>query len=184
MPVEIFVTLIAGGLALVGTALGAYLNKRSALSTARELAEIDRFKYTQDRIWDFRKESYTVILSRLKEAYNHAGKVRDGYLDEQQHPEAYHGSDGRRKDETAAWSAWNECTAEFEKNRLTLSENFVAEFQRLVQAISQIDEHDLPPDIAWAEAECFSVAYPKLLAIAVDEIAPSKPAKIGESSTN
>lgn len=178
LSIDIVVVLIGGGFALLGTILGAYLNKRTALSTAKELAEIERFKYTQDRIWDFRKEAYTEILAHLKEASNYAERVRDGYHDEQMHPEAYHGSDRRPKDEAAAWDAWTRCKTAFVANRLTLSEDFTAEFQSLRDALGAIDEHDLPPDIAWAEAECYSAAYPKLLNIALAEIAPSSPARI------
>ncbi|WP_170573532.1 hypothetical protein [Ruegeria atlantica] len=178
METEVLVVLISGGMALFGTYLGAYLNRRSAISTAREMVEIERFKYTQDRIWDFRKEAYTAILARLKEALVHSQKVSDGYHDEHHHPEAYHGSEARQKDDAAAWKAWADCKAEFENSRLTLSDEFVDEFASLVNALKHIDEDDLPPDIAWEEAKCFSSAYPKLLEIAKQEIAPSQPTNV------
>lgn len=175
MNIGIVEVLIGGGFALLGTILGAYLNKRATLSTARELAEIERFKYTQDRIWDFRKESYTAILAHLKQASVNADKVSEGYHDELRHPEEYHGSDDRFKGTRATWEAWEECKSEFEANRLTLSNDFVSEFQRLIDALGAIDQYDLPPDIAFAEAECFTDAYPKLLTVALSEIAPAAP---------
>ncbi len=168
-------------MALVGTILGAYLNSRSAVSTARELVEIDRFKYTQDRIWDFRKDAYTAILAQLGEASVHYQRTSDGYNDGYHHPETYHGSEARQKDRAAAWRAWSDCKSDFDNNRLTLSDEFVAEFQNLQTALKQIDENDLPPDIAWAEANCFSAAYQKLLEIAKNEITPNQPPKIGRN---
>lgn len=179
MTSEVIVVLIGGGFALLGTFLGAYLNKRATLSTARELAEIERYKYAQDRIWDFRKESYTAILAHLKQASTYADKVSDGYHDEQSHPETYHGSDARHKETKIAWESWGECKSAFEANRLTLSNAFVAEFQKIKDCLAAIDEYDLPPDIAFAEAQCFSDAYPKLLAVALEEIAPASPDTIG-----
>ncbi|WP_299984743.1 hypothetical protein [uncultured Ruegeria sp.] len=178
---EVVVAVIGGGSALIGTFLGAYLNKRATLSTARELVEIERFKYAQDRIWDFRKESYTVILAHLRKASNFADKVFAGYCDEQQHPEVYFASDDRKNDDIASWSAWDTCRAVFEDNLLTLSDDFAQQFNLLVHSFRTIDDNDLPPEVAHKRAEIFSTFYPKLLRIAQDEIAPSKVKRLGET---
>jgi len=175
MSIGIVEVLIGGGFALLGTFLGAYLNKRATLSTARELAEIERFKYTQDRIWDFRKESYTVILAHLRRATDHADKVFAGYCDEQQHPEAYFASEERRRDEDETWAAWADCEKEFEDSRLTVSDDFAKQFQLLRHSFRELSEHDLPPETAHKAQEIFNSFYPKLLQIAQDEIAPTAP---------
>ena len=175
MGTEITAVLIGGGFALMGTILGAYLNKRATLATARELAEIERFKYTQDRIWDFRKESYTTILAHLRRAADHADKVFAGYCDAQRHPEEYFASEERQKDEDATWSAWADCKKEFEDSRLTVSDEFAKQFQLLRHSFRLIDENDLPPEVAHKAQEIFNSFYPKLLQIAQDEIAPTEP---------
>jgi len=172
---EIIAVLIGGGFALLGTYLGAYLNKRATLSTAKEMAEIERFKYTQDRIWDFRKESYTAILAHLRRATDHADKVFAGYCDEQYHPEEYFASEGRRKDEDATWAAWADCKKLFEDSRLTISDDFAKQFQLLRHSFRVISEHDLPPESAQKAQDIFNAFYPKLLQIAQNEIAPTSP---------
>ncbi|WP_170411284.1 hypothetical protein [Ruegeria atlantica] len=174
---EIAAVLLGGGFAILGTFLGAYLNKRATLSTARELAEIERFKYAQDRIWDFRKETYTAILAHLRRASNHADRVFSGYCDEQMHPETYFASDSRKEDEEAKWAAWVDCRKEFEDNLLTLSDDFTKQFYLLIHSFKIIDDNDLPPEAAQKAADIFNGFYPKLLRIAQNEIAPSRPNK-------
>lgn len=176
-PIELLVALVGGGMALIGTILGAYLNQRSAVNTAREMAEIERFKYTQDRIWDFRKESYTAILASLKEASLNADRVNEGYHDEQSHPEIYHASDACKTLVQASWEAWSRSKEAFEKGRLTLSNDFVEGFGAIADDLSAVSEHDLPPEQAWKEAEAFRNGHRRLLVIALNEIAPNKPLK-------
>lgn len=180
-PIELLVALVGGGFALIGTLggafLGAYLNRRSAVETAREMAEIERFKYTQDRIWDFRKESYTTILASLKEASLNADRVNEGYHDEQSHPEIYHASDAHKTFAQASWESWSKSKEAFEKGRLTLSNDFVEAFGAIADHLSAVSENDLPPEQAWREAEAFRNGHRRLLGIALNEIAPNKPLK-------
>lgn len=173
MQTTVIVSIIGGSFALVGAALGAVLNRWTSLSTAREIAKSERLKYTQDRLWDCRKESYTTILACLKETSKFADLVRDGYHDDEMPAEGYHSSDERRSQETALWKSWEACKADFEKNRLLLSQKFVTEFQYLLDSLAAVDKYNLPPDVAWDNARCFSAAHPRLLAIARGEIAPS-----------
>lgn len=175
MELEIAVVLIGGCFALLGTILGAHLNKRSTLSTARELAEIERFKYTQDRIWDFRKESYTAILAHLNKALTEARKLHVGYLDEQSHPETFFASEERKNIEEAMWAAWKDCRQEFEHSRLTVSDDFAKQFQLLMHGFRLVDDNDLPPEKAEKLSDIFDGGYYRLLGVAQDEIAPATP---------
>lgn len=178
MSAEVIAVLIGGCFALIGTLLGAYLNKRATLTTARDLAEIERFKYTQDRIWDFRKESYTVILAHLRRAADHADRLFAGYCDEQRHPEQYFESEERQQEEDATWSAWADCRKAFEESRLTISDDFAKQFQLLRHSFRTISDQDLPPEAAHKAQEILNSFYANLLEIAQDEIAPTKPPTI------
>ena len=169
---EIIAVLIGGVFALCGTFLGAALNKRATLSTAHELANIERLKYTQDRIWDARKDCYNEVLSHLESAAQAAQRMNDGYNDGQMSAHAYDSSKARTRDSKATWESWRSCKTVVENNRLSISDDFFAEFDNLRDSISETlrDDHGLPPDVALSQSTCFSNAYPKLLSIAQREV--------------
>lgn len=173
IPTEILAVVIAGVFGIGGSYLGAHLNGRSAISTAKGLAEIDRLKYTHDRIWDFRKESYTTILGQLHDVVVLADKIADMYFDEHVNPEEYYEGKHRIEDERSLWGTWTECKKEFHLRRLTLSDAFVAAFENTIGCIAGIDDEGLPPIEARSVATCFEKGHAALLAIALDEIAPT-----------
>ncbi|MBB3881176.1 hypothetical protein [Sphingomonas pseudosanguinis] len=72
---------------LGGTFLGSWLQRRSALKTAKDMIQIERHKYTQDRLWDVRKEAYTSIIAGLRATAKAANVVNDGFNDGYMHPE-------------------------------------------------------------------------------------------------
>jgi hypothetical protein len=172
---------IAGTLA--GTFLGSWLNRRTTLSTALDIAEVERHKYTQDRLWDHRKDSYTAILAGLRATSKHAYTVDRGYNGGEMHPEEYHASDERTIQVRTLWDKWRETESEYESARLLLSDAFVARFEKIGDDLNAVDIDDLPPCIHSDFADIFRSAVPEMLAIAQAEIAPPLSAKVRSSQT-
>lgn len=171
----VLVALIGVAGILGGTFLVALLNRKTATSTTLMMAKIESQRYLDRRIWDTRKESYSLILLKLTEARKYADYMNDGYSsDGEIHPEAYHASEDRKKHQQHKWTAWSECKSEFDKNHLVLSADFVTAFQELVDDLATISEHDMLPDIALRQAEYFRKAHSRLLRLAKDEFASSR----------
>lgn len=76
---EIVVAAISTGGALGGTWLGAFLNRRSALDTARQLADVEQLKYAQQRLWDERKVAYTELLAAITSMEQTASALSFGW---------------------------------------------------------------------------------------------------------
>lgn len=160
---------------LGATYLGALLNRKTATSTALMMANIERQKHLDRKIWDTRKESYSLILIRLSEASKYANHMDDGYSSGGDiHPEEYHSSEECRTHEQRKSAAWSECKAEFDKNHLVLSADFVTAFQDLVDDLATISEHDMLPYVAPKQAEYFRNGHSRLLQIAKEEFATSR----------
>lgn len=174
MPTEIVAVLLAGVLAIFGTAIGAWINSRNTVSTARALAEIERLKYAQDRLWDFRKEAYTEILARLSEASNAADGLDAGYHHSGLHSEEYFVSEERKTLEEKLWEAWRHCWKGFEENRLVVSDDFAKRLS-LTRSALRGSEDMLPPEQASWSSQTLSKAHDELMGIALTEIAPTIP---------
>lgn len=171
----VLVALIGVAGILGGTFLGALLNRKTATSTTLMMANIERQRHLDRRIWDTRKESYSLILLKLTEAGKYAAYMEDGYSPGGElHPEEYHISEECRQHQQRKWAAWSECKVEFDKNHLVLSAAFVTAFQNLVDDLATINEHDMLPDIVPKQAEYFRNAHSRLLQLAKDEFASSR----------
>ena len=171
----VLVALISVAGILGGTYLGALLNRKTTTSTALMMAKIESQRHLDRRLWDTRKESYSLILLKLTEARKYADYMDDGYSsDGELHPEVYHASEEREKHQRRNWAAWSECKSEFDKNHLVLSADFVIAFQELVDDLATISEHDMLPYIAPRQAEYFRNAHTRLLQLAKDEFASSR----------
>ena len=117
----VLVALIGVAGILGGTFLGALLNRKTATSTTLMMANIERQRHLNRRIWDTRKESYSLILLKLTEAKKYADYMDDGYSSGGEiHPEEYHASEECRTHQQNKWEAWSECKSEYDKNHLVL----------------------------------------------------------------
>lgn len=183
MKTEILVALIAfSGViitiigTLAGTILGTHLSKKSSVSAAKELAELERIKYTHDRLWDARKDTYAAMLASIASVRRSAQSLYNGYFDDEDGlpPEAFCGTPHWGKINTQLWNGWRECQAEFDRGRLIFSDDFIARFETLAGAVYG-EEDDNPPDRASDTVDALNLASDDLLKIARAEIAPSEP---------
>ena len=143
---------------LFGVALGAYLNKKSVVSAARE-----------GRVWELRRLGYSVVV--VGEALEHAVWLEDGYTGNGADPHGFDTSDRCRELSRKMWGAWAECRSEFGKNRLTCSEAFASRFGEIHVSLLEIDLlTDDPPGTASSVAKCFEKAHSVLLSMALEEL--------------
>lgn len=161
---------------LGGTFLGSWLQRRSALKTAKDMIQIERHKYTQDRLWDVRKEAYTSIIAGLRATAKAANVVNDGFNDGYMHPEEYFQSDAYGQAIHDLWDKWRATKEEYERARLLLSDAFVEGFEQIEARLDAVDEDDIPPLIYATTREIFDEAVSPMLEIAKAEIAPQLPA--------
>ena len=129
-----------------------------------------------DRVWDARKEGYTAILTRLKEASVRASVVDDGYNsgDYGRGPHDYFESPARTDEEKAAGDAWRNCRSAFDSSWLVLSDDFLARSEQLFDSLPTKYDDDLPPEGAARWAQALRDGYRDLLGIARREFASSR----------
>lgn len=168
------VLTIAGTLG--GTYLGTVLNHASAVKTARELQDLERHKYTQDRLWDARKEAYSAIIAGLRKTEKASRLVDEGFNSGEADPEEYFHSDVSTKQIHILWSHWQETQTEYDNARLLVSDEFIAAFEKLHVELDALDEDDIPPLLYRKVANVFTEALPDILATAKNEIVPTRPA--------
>jgi hypothetical protein len=168
------IVTVAGTLA--GTVIGSRLNQSSALKTARDMLQIDRHKYTQDRLWDVRKEAYTSIIAGLRATAKAANVVNDGFHDGYMDPEEYYQSDAFGHASRDLWDKWRATKDEYERARLLLSDAFVEGFEQIEARLDAVDDEGIPPMIYATTREIFDEAVTPMLEIAKAEIAPQLPA--------
>lgn len=165
-----------GGLfGLGGTVLGTYLNTRAAKTTALQLAEVERVKYTRDRLWDERRAVYTKMIGLIASMHRLATRIDEAFDDpEWGHPEAYHSSGSFRTDSNKLWETWLEVANLFDDSRLILSDAVASAFEDLRGTVMG-DEHDLPPQQYADTRKALDTMHPIMLGIAQREIAPELP---------
>lgn len=171
MTTELMTVLLSGSFLVIGTILGAYLNKRGSLSVASEISEIEKSKYIDNHIWDMRKKAYTEILYHLGDASRYADLVDDGYHLEEMHPEAYHSTKHCRDTEKKLQCSLRQCSSAFEQSKLILSNSFVQYYEDMQKEVNALSENSIPPMIAWQVNECLARWYSKLFETAKAEIA-------------
>ena len=126
-----------------------------------------------DRVWDARREGYTAILTRLKEASVRASVVDHGYNsgDHGLGPHDYAVSSTHDDEKKAAGDAWRTCRSAFDSSWLVLSDDFLARSEQLFDSLpTRYDDH-LPPEAATRWAQALDSGYRDLLAIARREFA-------------
>ena len=152
----VLAALVTGGFTLAGVLLVTRSNRREAQS---------------ERIWDVRKLGYTSVLATLKGASEAANIVHRGFREKPgSGPHGYFGSSAHVQEEEAAAKAWASCQLEFNVNQLIVSDEFSAEFERLLESLpTNHDEYD-PPEEASRRSACLRRAYCDLLPLAKHEL--------------
>lgn len=108
METEVVVALVGGGFGLAGTIggtlLGMFVNSKSAVRTAVQLADVERLKHAQSRIWDARKDAYTDIVGQYNEIERTVQKIRDELNDPEVDPRFYLESEHSNNDSVELWN--------------------------------------------------------------------------------
>lgn len=148
---------------------GSLVTGLLALAAARMSMRATR----SNRVWDARREGYTAILTRLKEASEKASIVDEGYNsgDYGLGPHDYSTSPERPEEERAACNAWRHCRSAFDATWLVLSDEFLARSEQLFDSLPTKYDDDLPPRDAERRAQALREGYRDLLAIARREFA-------------
>lgn len=97
---EIAVTAISASSALGGIWYGSFLNRRSALDTARQLADLDHHKFAKERLWEERKTAYERVFAQISIMHG-AASLMTYYLfgNDADPPERYMASDLHKQHE-------------------------------------------------------------------------------------
>ncbi|HKY53336.1 MAG TPA: hypothetical protein VJM08_03480 [Anaerolineales bacterium] len=167
---DLLVALIGTGGTLAGTFLGAYLNRKSALQTAIQLAEIDRHKYAQDRLWDARKEAYTAIVAGLTALDKIVDGMYDGFFNGPNDPEDYFQSSSFNEDNEKLWDRYRAIKELYDNGVLILSDAFKVKFGEWQQDFFYYDENDIPPVVTQAHRTAMGKHLHEFVEIAKGEL--------------
>ncbi|UZW57549.1 hypothetical protein NUH86_18375 [Sphingobium sp. JS3065] len=160
-------TLIVG---FGGVWFGAYLNRKSALQTAIQLAEIDRHKYAQDRLWDARKDAYTAIVSGLTALDKSVDKMYDGFFNGPNDPEDYFQSSSFNEENDELWKRYRATKELYDNSVLILSDAFKVKFGEWQQDFFHYDENDIPPEVTRAHRTAMGKHLHQFVEIAKGEL--------------
>ena len=156
-------------LPVIAALAGSLITGLLALGATRMSMKATR----SNRVWDARREGYTAILTRLKEASATAEVVDVGYNsgDYGLGPHDYFESPARPEDEKVAGDAWQRCRSAFDASWLVLSGDYLARSEQLFDSLPTKYDDDLPPKEAARRAQALRDGYRDLLAIARREFA-------------
>ncbi|CAN5120014.1 hypothetical protein BH10PLA2_BH10PLA2_00290 [soil metagenome] len=158
--------------ALGGTWLGAYLNSRSSEQTALQLAEVERHKYKHDRLWDARKEAYTLIIAELNDLERVAGRIYSRFYGDNAQPEGYFQSEVYDTDTAELWTLFHEVKALGRSNRLILADEFVERISHWERDFIY-DEKESPTERVICYRNAMAKHLPEFIEFAKREIAPA-----------
>ena len=175
MASDLIAALIGTGGTLIvgfgGVWFGAYLNRKSALQTAIQLAEIDRHKYAQDRLWDAKKEAYTAMIVELTALDKAVDRMYAGFTDLEISPENYFQSPSFNEDNNHMWAKYQAAKELFDNSILILSDAFKVRFGQWQQDFFYYDnEHDIPPDVTKAHRTAMGKHLHEFVEIAKGEL--------------
>ena len=131
----------------------------------------DRKKHVGNQIWSVRKDTYSVILSKLDRAAYYAEKINEGYNSGEMHPEQFHStSECSRYNEELTWYM-SECMESVRNNRVILSDKFASQFHNLRAKLIEAEyAAGLPPTDAKVRSKILSKGHKELLKIAREEV--------------
>ena len=179
---DVFVVAVTVVGALLGVALGAYLNKKAAVSAAREVAQIQKKDDRDSRFWELRCEGYGVVLYKLGEAARYADLLDDGYNGPDANPHHFFETERRREYDAKTWEAWVECKSEFAKGHLYFSMPFVSAFERAESSLPHEHESLDPTESAARVAGCCRGAHSELLRKARVELGSNQEEESGAAT--
>ena len=174
METEILTAIIGAGTgvggALLGTILGAWLNHRAAIATARQLIPIDQQRLTSQRLWESRREAYTEILKNLQEARRAAESIEDEFNDPQGNVHDFYQSEGHRGLRALRGEGYRAAERGMTHHQLSISRAFRARYEAFLLEVEAVD--DAPPNMDLELAAVYRSATQDLFQIATAEIFP------------
>lgn len=181
METEVVVALVGGGFGLAGTIggtlLGMYINGRSAVRTALQLADVERHKHAQSRIWDAKKDAYTDIIVQLNVIDKSIEQTMDTLFDPDIDPSYYLDSEESGKDNTLLWQRIWKLDDTVSNNSLILSDTFQLSFADWRKAFSRFDGDTDPREVAIIQSNAIGEHKPILIQMAKDELAATPVSK-------
>jgi len=171
MAYEILVAAISTGGVLGGTWLGAFLNRRSALDTAKQLAEVEQHKYAQSRLWDAKKEAFTQVIVELHTVDRMVDQVFNNLFDPETDPMYYLEAEESTKDGILLWQYRCKADDFVKNNSLILPDLFQAAFKAWLSDFENYDEESEPQFVVMVQKKAMDRHKPILIKLAKDDLA-------------
>lgn len=175
---EVLTAIIGAGAGvggvLLGAIFGAWLNRRSAIATARQLIPIEQQRLTSQRLWESRREAYTEILKHLQEARRAAERIEDELNDPQGNPHDFYGSKRHRDIGALRGEGYRAAQRGMIDHQLSISRAFRARYETFLMEVEAVD--DAPPNMDLELAAVYRSATRDLFEIATTEIFPEREA--------
>lgn len=174
METEVVVALVGGGFGLAGTIggtlLGMYVNGRSAVRTALQLASVEQHKFAQTRIWDAKKEVFTQIISELNGLEMAVESLASILFDPDVDPSPYiHSGDYS----TAFGNMWRVTTKTdrlIADNSLILSDEFQSQYAQWHGEFFNYNEDTSEREISIIMSKALSTFKPRMVYMAKSEL--------------
>lgn len=156
--------------AIIGTKVGAKANQAATLAAAGHLAEVERKRFVDERIWEERRRAYSLILTSLHDAGNFWSYLDDGFSEAGSDAEGFFQSETYRGWRKEACEHWWAAIKVFSENRLILSEKFADRFAALRDDVAANDYDYDPPNEPKSMKDAFRSGFADLLKISQGEI--------------
>ena len=168
---QIIIAVIGTLGTLGGAAIGAWIAGSSSKATALRIALVERDKHKHDRLWDARREAYTVIVAAMSALEKTASRMDDRMNGHEADAEGYYQSQTYNEDAEELWSEFRAVKAAYEGNILVLSEGFKAAYAEW-QKDFFYEEEGIPPQQADAHYNAMRQHIPLFVELAQAEIWP------------
>lgn len=179
METEVVVALVGGGFGLAGTIggtlLGMYVNGKSAVRTALQLADVERHKHAQSRIWDAKKDAYTDIIVQLNVIDKSIEQTMDILFDPDVDPSHYLDSEECRKDNALLWQRIWKLDDTVSNNSLILSDPFQRLYADWKREFSLFDGETDPREGAMIQSKAIDEHKSIFIQMAKDELTAAPP---------
>lgn len=167
---SILIALLAGGFGLAGSWLGAHLNRKSAIATARQLVEVEQHKYAQSRLWDAKKDAYTEMIVEFNAIDRAISSIVDRVFDPDVDPSYYIDSDEHSNDVTAIWQRIWKLNNALDNNSLVVSDEFKKALSDWnIEFVDYREEAD-PQDVISVQSEATKKYIPVIVKVAKAEL--------------
>lgn len=167
---EILVAAISTGGALGGTWLGAFLNRRSALDTAKALAAVEQHKYAQTRLWDAKKEVFTAIVSELNGLELSVESLASILFDPDVDPSPYIQSNDYNTAFGNLWRVTVKTDRLIADNSLILPDDFQSEYAQWHGEFFNYNEDTSEREISIIMSKALSTFKPRMVYMAKSEL--------------